>query len=211
MVLREGLRWLWILGLCLVASNSLSLPSIRDREFIQQCVDIHNEMRGKVSPPAADMKHMVWEVKLAKLAKSWADKCKYEHNVCLPKRYGCHPDFDHVGENIWLGSLRIFSPRSAVIGWYNETAFYNFDTLSCSSLCSHYTQVVWATSYKVGCAATMCPNLGKSQTVIFVCNYSPAGNYLNQPPYTKGKFCSMCEEKEVCVKNLCSKQKKKKA
>lgn len=60
MVLRKKFVCLWTLGLCLVVSKPYrKIPSITDQHFIDRCVAAHNEMRGKVQPPAADMKHMV--------------------------------------------------------------------------------------------------------------------------------------------------------
>lgn len=60
MVLRKKLSCLWTLGLCLVASkSSAKVPAITDQHFKDECVESHNELRGKVWPPAADMKHMV--------------------------------------------------------------------------------------------------------------------------------------------------------
>ena len=60
MVLRKKLSCLWTLGLCLVASkSSAKVPSITDTNFKDSSVKAHNDMRGKVWPPAADMKHMV--------------------------------------------------------------------------------------------------------------------------------------------------------
>lgn len=82
-----------------------------------------------------------WDDGLAKIAKAWANKCTFKHNSCLSKSYGCHPTFQFVGENIWLGGLSIFSPHFAVVAWFNETEFYDYDTLSCSKACGHYTQV----------------------------------------------------------------------
>uniref|UniRef100_A0A673TXV4 GLIPR1 like 1 n=1 Tax=Suricata suricatta TaxID=37032 RepID=A0A673TXV4_SURSU len=204
MVLKKKLSCLWTLGLCLVASkSSAKVPSITDQNFKDSCVEAHNVMRGKVWPPAADMKHMTWDDALAKIAKAWASKCQFKHNTCASKSYGCHPTFEYIGENIWLGALIIFSPKSAVDAWFNETEFYDYNTLACSKVCGHYTQVVWANSYKVGCAIKMCPNLGRHQTVIFVCNYGPAGNYPNRPPYTEGDSCSLCSEKDTCIEKLC--------
>ncbi|XP_008588635.1 PREDICTED: GLIPR1-like protein 1, partial [Galeopterus variegatus] len=81
-----------------------------------------------------------WDEGLAKMAKAWANKCKFQHNSCLGQPYECYAAFEYVGENIWLGGIRIFTPNTAVTGWYNETEFYDFDTLSCSRVCGHYTQ-----------------------------------------------------------------------
>ncbi|KAM5287886.1 GLIPR1-like protein 1 [Ctenodactylus gundi] len=157
-----------------VASSSSGLPSNTDPFFVNQCVEIHNQCRGKVNPPAANMKHMSWDATLAKAAKAWANKCKFHHSICSRRPEVCHQGFSSIGENIWLGSLSAFSPKAAITSWYNETAFYNFDTKSCSKICGHYTQVVWATSYKVGCGNALCPNLGGHGDVLFVCNYGPA-------------------------------------
>nr|XP_044603867.1 GLIPR1-like protein 1 [Equus asinus] len=204
MVLRKKLNCLWTLSLCLVASKSLpKVPSITDQSFIDACVKSHNEMRGKVDPPAANMKHMTWDEGLAQIAEAWTKKCKFQHNTCLSKSYECHPAFQFVGENMWLGGFRIFTPKSAVVAWYNENKFYDINSPSCSRVCGHYTQVVWANSYKVGCAVRICPNLGGAETAVFVCNYGPAGNIRNVIPYTKGASCSMCAAGDTCAKKLC--------
>lgn len=50
-------------------------------------------------------------------------------------------EYQFLGENIWLGALQIFSPTDAIVAWYNETEFFDYDTLSCTKACGHYTQV----------------------------------------------------------------------
>ncbi|XP_012666526.1 GLIPR1-like protein 1 [Otolemur garnettii] len=204
---KRKLCCLWTLGLCLVASKSSKIPSIHDPWFIDQCVRAHNEWRSEVNPPAADMKYMSWDAGLAELARSWANKCTFKHNTCLDKAYECYAAFEYVGENIWSGGLNSFSPKYAVTAWYDEYKFYDYDNLSCSEVCGHYTQVVWAKSDKVGCAAASCPNLGHPTSTMFVCNYGPAGNYANTHPYQKGRSCSLCSPEDKCIMNLCSKQK----
>uniref|UniRef100_F7IGP3 GLI pathosis related 1 n=2 Tax=Callithrix jacchus TaxID=9483 RepID=F7IGP3_CALJA len=194
---------LWTLCLCLVASRSSKIPSITDPHFINDCVEAHNEWRGKVNPPAANMKYMIWDKGLAKVAQTWANQCKFEHNSCLDTSYGCYAALEFIGENMWLGEITSFTPKLAITVWYNETQFYDFNSLSCSKVCGHYTQVVWANSVYLGCAVAACPNLGRASSVIFVCNYGPAGNYANMPPYKKGQSCSLCSKEEKCVKNLC--------
>ncbi|XP_040845943.1 GLIPR1-like protein 1 [Ochotona curzoniae] len=203
MTLKRNFGCLWALSLYLVTTDSLTIPSISDPRFIEECIAAHNEWRGRVRPPAANMKYMVWEDGLAKMARAWANKCQFKHNACLNIPYECYENYQFVGENIWLGESKVFSPRDAVIAWFNESNFYDFDSISCTKVCGHYTQVVWASSHRVGCAVKICPNLGKGSTAIFVCNYGPAGNYPNQHPYKKGTSCSQCSERERCVKKLC--------
>ncbi|XP_036312928.1 GLIPR1-like protein 1 [Pipistrellus kuhlii] len=202
MVHGNKLNFLWTLGFYLIASRSSPiLPSIEDKSFIEDCVEAHNEMRRTVQPPAANMKYMTWDEGLAKTAKSWADQCKFEHNKC-PVNH-CHPTFPYVGENIWLGRLNKFKPAKAIRFWYNERAFYTYASQLCTKVCGHYTQVVWADSHKVGCAMSICPKLGYSDSLIFVCNYGPAGNYLGKQPYTEGASCSTCGKEDTCENSLC--------
>ncbi|XP_040092797.1 GLIPR1-like protein 1, partial [Oryx dammah] len=203
MILRKKLSYLWTLGLCLVASKSPpKVPSITDDTFIEECLRFHNEARSNVSPPAADMKYMSWDKALAKTAETWAHNCNYGNTSCLSQLFQCHPNFPFVGENFWIGPLTLFSPQSTLSMWYDERNSYTFNTRSCSKICGHYTQVVWAHSYKVGCAVGICPKLGSSDTVLFVCNYGPRGNYLNTSPYRTGTPCSMCEG-DTCENKLC--------
>uniref|UniRef100_A0A8C2N8N4 GLIPR1 like 1 n=2 Tax=Capra hircus TaxID=9925 RepID=A0A8C2N8N4_CAPHI len=211
MILRKKLSYLWTLGLCLVASKSPpKVPSIKDDTFIEECLRFHNEARSNVSPPAADMKYMSWDEALAKTAEAWAKKCKFSHNSCSSKLYECHPTFQYAGENLWLGPLTISAAKFAIDMWYDERKFYDFNTKSCSKICGHYTQVVWADSYKVGCAVAICPNFGSPDSALFVCNYAPAGNYPNMSPYRTGTPCSMCEG-DTCENKLCRNKERDKS
>nr|XP_006974498.1 GLIPR1-like protein 1 [Peromyscus maniculatus bairdii] len=208
MVPMKKLNCFWTLGLCLVASklskasiNPPRVPSIYDPKFIHEVVDVHNELRRKVNPPAANMNYLIWEKEFAKLAKSWSKNCKYSHNPCLTNRYGCVEGYDFLGENMYLGKIEI-TPKEAISFWYNESQYYNFETMTCSKSCGHYTQLVWANSVKVGCALSNCPNLMGSSTALFFCNYSPRGNENNTSPYIKGESCSKCPTNN-CKDKLC--------
>ncbi|XP_056604989.1 GLIPR1-like protein 1 [Triplophysa dalaica] len=85
---------------------------------------------------------------------------------------------------------------------------YVYSSNQCTHACGHYTQVVWADTYKVGCAAQACPKgvadtkFSSNPGIIFVCNYATAGNYPNVHPYRNGKSCSNCNE-DKCESNLC--------
>ncbi|XP_050995664.1 GLIPR1-like protein 1 [Acomys russatus] len=208
MALKKKLSCLWILTLCLAACRLSKaadeipkVPSINNPKFIREFVDHHNELRGKVNPTAADMNSLSWDKALAEVARTWAKRCLFSHNPCTGKRYGCISGYDYLGENIYLGGINTV-PRQVVYAWYNESKDYDFDNKTCSKTCGHYTQVVWAKSLKVGCAVANCPHLLGNSAGLFVCNYSPAGNYKDVNPYTKGKPCSMCG-KDDCMDNLC--------
>lgn len=82
-----------------------------------------------------------WDAALAKTAKAWAKKCKFEHNSYLKVARKVHPTFTPVGENIWTGTATIFSVDAALSDWFNEVSSYDFNTNSCTGMCGHYTQV----------------------------------------------------------------------
>ncbi|KAM4883200.1 glioma pathogenesis-related protein 1 isoform 3-T3 [Thomomys bottae] len=179
-----------------------TLPDIDNEDFIKECVQIHNKFRSEVNPPATNMLHMTWEPALAQIAKAWAKHCYFEHN---PGRKS-NLNFTSVGENIWTGSLSLFSVSSAISNWYSEIQYYEFSTRRCTKVCGHYTQVVWADSYKVGCAVQFCPKVSGfkrlSNGAHFICNYGPGGNYPTWP-YKIGATCSACPQSDKCVENLC--------
>ncbi|XP_039560168.1 glioma pathogenesis-related protein 1-like [Passer montanus] len=184
--------------------DSSTLPDPRDPKFIEECVQTHNSWRSKVDPPASNMLYMSWDPDLAKTAKAWAKKCLFKHNIHLKEKGKVHPRFVTAGENIWTGSVSVFTVKAALSSWFNEVEFYDYDTNRCSRVCGHYTQVVWATSYKVGCAVHFCPTvqyISIRNAAHFVCNYGPPGNYPVRP-YKTGAACSECGGEE-CTMQLC--------
>ncbi|XP_037701208.1 glioma pathogenesis-related protein 1 isoform X2 [Choloepus didactylus] len=195
----------WMISL--VSSYSYSsntLPDIKNEDFIKDCVRIHNKFRSEVNPTASDMLYMTWDPALAQIAKTWASNCQFAHNTRLNPPYKLHPNFTSLGENIWTGSLSLFSVTSAIGSWYNEIKYYDFKTQECQHVCGHYTQVVWANSYKVGCAVQFCPRVSAklSNVAHFICNYGPAGNYPTWP-YKRGATCSACPQNDNCLDKLC--------
>ncbi|XP_070848598.1 glioma pathogenesis-related protein 1 [Chaetodon trifascialis] len=197
----EMLLWAWIildLGVC-----SVSLPEITDRTFIDECLEEHNRARSFVSPAASNMWQMTWDEGLAITARAWAKHCVFKHNTYLKDASRVHPTFTSVGENIWTGYPSSFDVTRAIKRWVDEKQYYDYGNNSCTGDCGHYTQVVWARSYKVGCAAQLCLNGAKR--VIFVCNYGPAGNVNGGRPYeSQGAACSGCTG--TCVDKLCRNQ-----
>uniref|UniRef100_A0A668AMG5 GLI pathosis related 1 n=1 Tax=Myripristis murdjan TaxID=586833 RepID=A0A668AMG5_9TELE len=209
----KRLMWAWIIlasslhfespGVC-----SISLPDITNRTFIDECVQEHNKARSSVSPGASNMLYMTWDEGLAITARAWARNCLFEHNIHLGEVHRMHPVFPSVGENIWAAyPPSTFTVTSAINSWVNEKQYYSYNAKSCTNVCGHYTQVVWAKSYKVGCAVQVCPNgvketrFSNKEGVIFVCNYATAGNVVGQRPYATGSPCTQCEGE--CRNLLC--------
>jgi len=140
--------------------------------------ELHNVERRKVGVP-----DLTWDPALAAIAQAWASKCTdndapiglVDHNPNRGVGYQ-----GSVGENIF-GSSATASAQQAVGSWVAELSSYDYAKNTCSRVCGHYTQVVWKTTTKVGCAVYKCAGLKYGGTL--VCNYSPAGNVTGQRPY----------------------------
>lgn len=135
---------------------------------------LHNAVRAGVGVPP-----LAWDATIATTAAAWAEQCSWMHSRA-----------PGLGEN-----LAAFAPpqsgsaQKTVGGWADEVADYDYAANTCASgkQCGHYTQVVWSTSQRLGCAVNVCstgsPFPSFSNWEIWVCNYSPAGNIVGRKPY----------------------------
>ena len=139
--------------------------SLQDRQFLSP----QNAARTTVR-----MKPLVWDKRLARYAQWYANQRKYDCAL----RHSKGP----YGENIFWGSGNGWTPAEAVTAWVSERKFYNYWSNSCSGgqQCGHYTQIVWSSTRRVGCARVTCAG-GKG--VFMTCNYDPPGNYIGERPY----------------------------
>ncbi len=125
---------------------------------------------------------LTWDAELAVVAQSWADQCiNNDGNSIMDHNAGRSANYPgYVGENIYASGGPP-SPSGAVALWVAEEQYYDYASNTCSGVCGHYTQVVWAASQKLGCGVSNCPSIGYPNTI--VCNYSPGGNAGGQRPY----------------------------
>ncbi|XP_064414317.1 C-type lectin domain family 18 member A-like [Latimeria chalumnae] len=158
----------------------------------------HNKLRSKVHPPAANMQKMDWSEKLALLAH---ERASWYCEDLTPSSHHPHPyteeQTDSFGWNIHVFPRGSLSITDIIDLWFKEGRDYNYHTGQCleNSTCSHYTQLVWATSSKLGCGKHTCERNGDSKEVL-LCAYSPGGNWeMNGQvivPYKKGAWCTLC-------------------
>ena len=143
---------------------------------LEGTVAAHNAERATVG-----VGPLVWDPALATIAQNWVSQCVdqdapiglVDHNA---GRSSTYPEY--VGENIY-GSGGQASGTAAVALWIQERANYNYQANTCNGVCGHWTQVVWSTTTKVGCALHTCPGLQYGSTV--VCDYAPGGNNGSRP------------------------------
>jgi pathogenesis-related protein 1 len=146
-------------------------------ELLVGTLEKHNEIRA-----AHGVGPMTWSSSLSATAQGWAEECYdaggdglIDHN---PDRSDGHPYY--VGENIFGGSGQ-YTGVEATEYWASEEADYDYGSNTCSGVCGHYTQIVWADSVELGCGLHTCTSLGYGYVI--VCNYGPGGNVNGEPPY----------------------------
>ncbi|XP_019391087.1 PREDICTED: C-type lectin domain family 18 member C-like isoform X1 [Crocodylus porosus] len=173
-------------------------------------LSLHNKLRSRVHPPAANMQRMDWSDKLAHLAQDRAASCL---GKALPPP--AH-QAQHISWNALLLPEGVATFTDVVELWFREGQSYDYHAAQCleNATCSHYTQLVWATSSRLGCGKHICAK-GQERREAFVCAYSPGlcplgtarhtqklggslrrGNWeMNGKtivPYKKGAWCSLC-------------------
>lgn len=170
---------------------------------IDAVVDAHNRLRSDLATgketrggasKVADMSVISYHKELEYTAQCLSNTCKFQH-WC-----GKGPSVGHAGQNIFQenGDISESKIDSMCKGWWSEIekadasifkSFHNFQVVG------HFTQMAWAKTEYVGCGATR-----KGGQLLFVCNYSPAGNMARAPVYTEGEPCSKCPADKPCNK-----------
>uniref|UniRef100_A0A0N4ZV27 SCP domain-containing protein n=1 Tax=Parastrongyloides trichosuri TaxID=131310 RepID=A0A0N4ZV27_PARTI len=78
------------------------------------------------------------------------------------------------GENIMRSTPKVVEKFGAYY-WYNEIKRFNFSNPKLYGGVSHFTQMVWKDSKKIGCGISQ-----RRGNVFTVCNYSPRGNIRDE-------------------------------
>ncbi|KAJ6590279.1 PR-1-like protein [Mycena sp. CBHHK59/15] len=134
---------------------------------VQAYLDAHNSVRAQHGAV-----NLVWDNTLAAAAQEWADRCVFEHSG---------GQLGPFGENLAAGSpASSFPIPVAIQSWANEASQYDPN----NPVPSHWTQMVWKATTKLGCAVQSCPDLfaGFPPAAFYVCEYSPAGNVIGEFP-----------------------------
>ena len=155
-------------------------PQAHETGIMKGMTETHNRIRARLGLPS-----LHWSESLAAIARKRAVNLA-ENNNCTMQHTK-----SKLGENLFWASAVKWSDgkreaqkitaQHVAEAWAAEAADYDYKTNSCrpGAMCGHYTQMVWKDSRELGCGMAVCP--GKAQ--IWVCVYSPPGNYIGQRPY----------------------------
>ncbi|CAM9450402.1 unnamed protein product [Bubo scandiacus] len=151
-------------------------------------LSLHNKLRSKVQPPAANMQKLEWSEELGRLAGARAASCLEGPAPPPAPQLGWSEALLPVG----AGGFGAVLER-----WFAEGRHYDYGMGRCAgnATCRHYTQLVWATAGRLGCGRHLCTGR-RGPSEAFACAYSPGGNWevAGTPvlPYKQGPWCSLC-------------------
>lgn len=125
-----------------------------------EALTLHNQLRAKHHAPS-----MTWDNNLARYAARHASSCEFEHS------------HGHYGENLAAGFPTV---SKAIKKWYDEKQWYSYQKAQYNHGTGHFTQIVWKSSTKLGCALIPCNGKHGTPGNYFVCEYNPPGNILGR-------------------------------
>lgn len=137
-------------------------------QFPARMLAVHNAVRAQ-----AGVGPLTWDPALGQAAAGYAMQLALTnsfHHSDRRARAG-------TGENLWMGSRGAFSYDAMVGRWASERRDFVpgvFPAVSRSGNwenVGHYTQMVWPTTTRVGCAVA-----SNSRSDFLVCRYATAGN-----------------------------------
>lgn len=146
------------------ATASVSLGN----QFPARVLAAHNATRAQ-----AGVQPLQWDPVLGEAAATYALELALTntfHHSDRRARRG-------IGENLWMGTHGAFSYEAMVSGWSSERRYFVpgvFPAVSRSGRwedVGHYTQMVWPTTTRVGCAVA-----SNATNDFLVCRYASAGN-----------------------------------
>lgn len=146
-------------------------------------INEHNVHRANHSAPALE-----WDDTLAGYAQITANKCVFAHDMTEgggAVAYG--QNLASWGSTGDISGLQVESGRRGVTDqWYNDEienwTYYGLDNPPSGSdldAWGHFTQLVWKSSTKLGCATVQCPagSVLPMASWYTVCNYGGPGNF----------------------------------
>jgi len=155
-------------ALLLLAGTLGSTSAVAQPYLSSRLLAAHNAERARLRLPPIQ-----WDPVLAASAASYgpvlARLGRLQHS---PRR--ARPG---QAENLWMGTRGVFSPEQMIGSWLMERSQFRpgiFPYVSRTGnwlTVAHYTQIVWPTTTRVGCA------IHSSRSWDFlICRYSPPGN-----------------------------------
>ncbi|XP_008823442.1 cysteine-rich secretory protein 1 isoform X1 [Nannospalax galili] len=192
-----------VLALRLQAARALysKLTTESQTDVQEEIVNLHNAFRRNVIPSARNMVKMTWSPDAAENDRIVARYCDLSKSNSLERRL----KNTFCGENMYSDSYPA-SWEHVITVWYNESKNFKYGQWPFKDNdleTEHYTQLVWAPSYLIGCDVASCRR-DKAAKYLYVCHYCHEGNDpdTENVPYQKGPPCGDCPRN--CEDGLCT-------
>ena len=167
------MRIRWVIALLVAAVPAHASAQSFAAQFPARILAAHNAERSR-----AGVAPLVWNNVLGIAAAAYAQQLaltsRFEHSN-RKARPG-------TGENLWMGSHGAFSVETMVGGWASEKQWFRPGVFPANSRTGnwedvgHYTQMIWPTTTRIGCALASTPRVD-----YLVCRYAGAGNIDGRP------------------------------
>ncbi len=151
-------------------------PAARGDALLQRTMmQVHNDARSHVGPPS-----LQWDAMLA------ADAAAYAAKLARSGRFEHDPQSgagERQGENLWKGTKDAYRHDEMAGGWVDERRYFKRGLFPDNSTTGrwgdvgHYTQIIWPTTRRFGCAMA-----SNARDDYLVCRYLPAGNVVGRDP-----------------------------
>jgi hypothetical protein len=156
-----------------VATPATAASNAFASQFPGRVLAAHNKVRA-----GAGLQPLAWDNALGNAAAAYAQQMAmtgvFAHSDRNARR--------GTGENLWMGTRGAFSIERMVSDWASEQRMFRpgmFPAVSRTGSweqVGHYTQIIWPTTTRVGCALA-----STARADYLVCRYSPAGNVNGRP------------------------------
>ena len=164
-----AMRFLWLLS---AAGVIVAAPAVARTDLPMRLLAAHNAERARLRLPL-----LQWDPALAASAASYGPTLERLGRL----RHSPRDARPGQAENLWMGTRRAYAPEQMVRHWLAERSDFRpgiFPRVSHSGNWQrvvHYTQIVWPTTTRVGCAI----HSSRSWDYL-ICRYSPPGNIVGR-------------------------------
>jgi hypothetical protein len=166
-------RFLLVIAALAASAQASAAQPLLASQFPARILAAHNAERAALGLPP-----LAWDNDLGNGAATYVTRMatigSFEHSDRATRR--------GIGENLWYGTHGAYSVEQMVGAWASEKRMFVagiFPSVSRTGNwvdVAHYTQIIWPTTLRVGCA------LGSTARMDYlVCRYAPAGNVDGRP------------------------------